>query len=309
VFVQGSAITLQNSLLAVNGGGNCSGSVQDGGFNLSFGDTTCPATFASGDPNLGPLQDNGGPAPTISLQAGSAAIDQIPAGGNCTATDERGAPRPGGSRCDIGAYEVVPPAAVSGAATNIFLTGATISGSVTPYAGSASVVFQYGTTKKYGKATSVQKIGGVTATPVTAKLSRLSANTTYHYRVVIVSMDGTAVGADRTFKTSVVPTISGLTIKPRSLKASSGTTISYNDSRVAMTTFKAFRCVKAKRGTCTRFVAAGSFTRKDIAGRNKLTIKRRFGRRSLIAGNYRLALTPRAAGKTGKTVTTTFRVT
>src|SRR6202011_2947984 len=89
---------------------NCAGAIRDGGHDLSSGDSTCPATFASGDPNLGPLQDNGGPAPTISLGTGSAAIDQIPpTGAGCPATDERGVPRPSGPGCDIGAYEVAPP--------------------------------------------------------------------------------------------------------------------------------------------------------------------------------------------------------
>jgi hypothetical protein len=313
VFDQGSAITVRNSLLSVNNGGNCSGSVLDGGFNLSFGDSSCPSTFASGDPNLGPLQDNGGPAPTISLQPGSAAINQIPASGsNCTATDERGVPRPQGSssaKCDIGAYEVTGPGAVTGPATKVSLTGATLNAAVTPNAGTSSVIFQYGTTTAYGAATSVQHIGGVTATPVTATLSGLKPKTTYHYRIVIVAMDGTAIGGDRTFTTSVKPAIAGLSITPKQFRASRGATISYRDSKAATTTLTAFRCIRFKRGRCTRYKRFASFRHADIAGRNNVTIRHRFGHRALVGGSYKLQLTPRLSGKAGRTVSTTFRVT
>ncbi|WP_300620977.1 choice-of-anchor Q domain-containing protein [Dokdonella sp.] len=57
---------------------------------------------------LGPLQDNGGPTPTIRPGPGSAAIDAI-APQDCTQPiDQRGVARPWGAGCDIGAVEVVP---------------------------------------------------------------------------------------------------------------------------------------------------------------------------------------------------------
>jgi CSLREA domain-containing protein len=59
----------------------------------------------SGDPDLGPLQDNGGPTHTMALGAGSPAID---AGDDtaCPSTDQRGVARPQGPHCDIGAFEL-----------------------------------------------------------------------------------------------------------------------------------------------------------------------------------------------------------
>jgi Immunoglobulin domain len=59
------------------------------------------------DPKLGSLADNGGPTLTMRLLPGSPAID---AGDNALApaTDQRGAPRPVGLACDIGAYEYDP---------------------------------------------------------------------------------------------------------------------------------------------------------------------------------------------------------
>ena len=196
-------------------------------------------------------------------------------------------------------------------ATNIGLNAGTVAASVTPYAGlgHAAVVFQYGTTTKYGKATGVQRLGGITATPVTAKLSGLKPNTLYHYRVVVVAMDGTATGKDATFTTSVTPAITGLSIKPKSFSAARGATVSYKDSRVAMSTLEALRCAQMKPGRCVRFVKFASFTRQDAAGLNKVTIKRRFGALGLQPGRYQLQLTPRSNGKAGKMVTATFSVT
>jgi hypothetical protein len=106
----------------------------------------------------------------------------------------------------------------------------------------------------------------------------------------------------------VIPAITRLSIRPRSFRASSAATISYTDSMAASTTLVAFRCVKSKGTRCTRYSKLGSFRHKDLAGSNKVKIKGRFGASKLQPGSYQLRLTPRAAGKTGKTVSTTFRV-
>lgn len=58
------------------------------------------------------LRDNGGPTVTLALLAGSAAIDTTNEATTCIdqnadpiTTDQRGAPRVEGARCDVGAYE------------------------------------------------------------------------------------------------------------------------------------------------------------------------------------------------------------
>jgi hypothetical protein len=67
-----------------------------------------PPVF-SPDPQLGPLQDNGGPTWTMAPAAGSPAIDAVLAPGNgAPATDQRGVARPYGAGVDIGAVEVAP---------------------------------------------------------------------------------------------------------------------------------------------------------------------------------------------------------
>lgn len=110
-------VTLQNSIVANNSGGNCSATLTSKGYNLS-GDNTCNfnniGDLNNTDPMLGPLQNNGGPTQTMALSSGSPAIDAgRPSGctdgqGHLLTTDQRGKPRhdtedSGG--CDMGAYE------------------------------------------------------------------------------------------------------------------------------------------------------------------------------------------------------------
>lgn len=84
----------------------------DSGTDCGLSDTT-PGQNDESDTNplLGPLQNNGGPTLTMALSPGSPALNKIPArGAGCPSTDQRGVPRPQGTGCDIGAYELqVPP--------------------------------------------------------------------------------------------------------------------------------------------------------------------------------------------------------
>ena len=115
--VEGSTAVLQNSIVANNTGGNCSGAVTSHGYNLS-GDSTCDFDGAGDlnntDPKLGRLRSNGGPTKTMALLPESPAIDSgNPSGctdgkGHLLKTDQRGRPRPDKedeSGCDRGAYE------------------------------------------------------------------------------------------------------------------------------------------------------------------------------------------------------------
>jgi hypothetical protein len=291
VLAAGFPTTLQNSLLFSNDGGNCSSLITDGGHNLSFAGSGCPATFASGDPDLGSLQNNGGATKTISLQPGSAAINQIPStGAGCPATDQRGVPRPSGSACDIGAYEVAPPLAQTTAVTKVTNTDATLSALVTPNAGPTIVVFDYGTSTKYGKTVAVSGVSGVTPVAALAKIGKLEPDTTYHYRVVVATMDGSATGADRTFATTSIPALSRLKV--------SGSQITYHDSEAAQTTFKIVRA----SGRNGKTVA--SFSHRDRKGANTLTFKRS----KLKPGKYVLQATPRFQRQSGARVSLKFTI-
>ncbi len=327
VYDAGATVaTIQNTLLFQNLGGNCSGPVTDAGHNLSDGAAGCPSTFAGGYPNLGPLQDNGGPTRTISLQSGSAAINQVPAtGAGCPATDQRGVPRPSGSACDIGAYEVAPPKAATGPATQVTLHGATLTAIVTPNSGDAAVSFAYGTRATYGFTTKIQVLEGVSAGPVLATLRGLRADTLYHYRVQVTAPDGTADGLAGTFVTSNGPVLGHLALRPArfaSTGPSPGTTISFTDTLAARTRFVVLaaargvrtggRCVAARHGVqgraCTRYVAVGGFQHVDVAGADHLRFSGRLAGRRLAPGAYELSATPTIAGHTGPTLTASFRI-
>ena len=89
--------------------------VTSSGYNIESPGDTCGldqgsdlvgASFESLE--LGPLQDNGGPTQTHALGEGSVAIDVIPADMCEVDEDQRGEPRPGGTMCDVGAFEMQP---------------------------------------------------------------------------------------------------------------------------------------------------------------------------------------------------------
>jgi LPXTG-site transpeptidase (sortase) family protein len=134
VLVQGTAsstIAFTNTIVANSTGGNClaqfDATISDGGNNLEWGSgapsNTCGFSTTSADPQLGPLQNNGGPTQTMALQIGSPAIDA----GNDTVcndsanpwsvngVDQRGLTRPIGAHCDIGAFEAPASAAAANA--------------------------------------------------------------------------------------------------------------------------------------------------------------------------------------------------
>ena len=73
--------------------------------NLSDGnDENCVAVPVIAEPKLGPLADHGGVVETVALLPGSPALDAAYAG-CAAAVDARGAARPAGVRCDVGAFE------------------------------------------------------------------------------------------------------------------------------------------------------------------------------------------------------------
>lgn len=118
IFNSLETISLRNSIVANNLGGNCtifSGSITSLGRNLDYGNTC--AFAASGDiintdPLLGPLANNGGPTMTHALLSGSPAINAADPT-TFPATDQRGVTRPQGAGPDIGAYELVPSIATA----------------------------------------------------------------------------------------------------------------------------------------------------------------------------------------------------
>jgi predicted outer membrane repeat protein len=124
----GSRLIVVNTLIAGNTVLNapiyndCDGMLEVYGWNLLSDVTGCTFSgngYASwGGISLnktGPLQNNGGPTWTHAILASSAAIDStidslgcVDETGLLLTTDQRGAPRPAGARCDVGAFEYSP---------------------------------------------------------------------------------------------------------------------------------------------------------------------------------------------------------
>jgi hypothetical protein len=95
-----------------------------------------------------------------------------------------------------------PPVVSTGGASGISATGATISGTVNPEGLKTSYEFQIGESSSYGGAQifgNAGEAGGEEA--VSTTLQYLVPGTTYHYRVVATSIDGTTYGPDETFTT------------------------------------------------------------------------------------------------------------
>lgn len=104
---------------AAGGGTDCAiaGTTISSGFNVG-GDASCAFVAGPGDqtnvgdPQLGPLTDNGGPTQTLLPLGTSPAAGAVPAA-SCTVftVDQRGVARPGGIDCEAGSVEIAEPVA------------------------------------------------------------------------------------------------------------------------------------------------------------------------------------------------------
>jgi hypothetical protein len=310
---------------------NCGGPIADGGHNLVFGDKTCPGINA--DPKLGSLRDNGGPAPTLALGSGSAAIDLVPPGTDCPQTDERGVARPHGAACDAGAYEVAPPLVEDAGGVARSASTATISADIGANLQDTRVVVRYGTTNAYGSTTAPQDVGSAAVnSPVSVPLSGLAAKTTYHAQVLATNGDGATSSSDVTFTTpasggggQVPPVLSRIRqsatrwlegrlrarISARR-RLPVGTTFRFELNEPATVTFSFTqsaagrivrgRCVAvtkrdARRRRCRRTVVRGTLSFAAHRGANTVRFQGVLARgRHLKPGTYTLAIAAALAG-------------
>jgi hypothetical protein len=111
-----SPVDLNNSIVADNTAYLYNPDISGNSFTLNYSLVENPDTagftgtgaITGQDPQLGPLQNNGGPTQTEAPAPTSPVIDKgDPAYVPPPATDQRGAPRKGGTRVDMGAVELV----------------------------------------------------------------------------------------------------------------------------------------------------------------------------------------------------------
>jgi len=87
-------------------------------------------------------------------------------------------------------------------ASSIGVSTATLNGLVNPNGHSAIYYFEYGTTNNYGTATAIMDAGsGEDEIAVSADLTALTSQTTYHFRLVVTRNPDTTFGEDLTFQT------------------------------------------------------------------------------------------------------------
>ncbi|HEX5761997.1 MAG TPA: IPT/TIG domain-containing protein [Solirubrobacterales bacterium] len=137
---------------------------------------------------------------------GTSATMTVPAGSTGT-VDVTATTAGGTSPIDADAkytYADPPGLTTSAGATGISQSAATVNAEVDPNGVALSKCeVEYGPTAAYGSRRSCASLPGAGTDPVAvqAVLSGLSANTTYHFRFIVVNAGGTMTGPDRTFAT------------------------------------------------------------------------------------------------------------
>jgi hypothetical protein len=127
---------------------------------------------------------------------------------------------------------LMPPVDTIQAATNIQPYSATVNGIVNGKGLSSTVTFEYGSTTAYGNSVTATQspVTGASNVAVSALLTGLQGNTTYHYRIKAVNAVNVSYSLDMSFTTSFsTPQLT--TNSPSSItgnSASSGGTITYD---------------------------------------------------------------------------------
>ncbi len=165
----------------------------DYGTSSAYGMTTSSVSAGSGSSASSVSADLSG------LQAGTTYHYRI------VATNGAGTSRGG----DAVFTTAVPPDVVTGTASSIGTSAATLNGTVDPNGRDTSYWFEYGTSTGYGARTSTQSAGsGTRSKAVSFRITGLEHGRTFHYRLVARSDAGTTEGDDSTFTTSTAPAVS-----------------------------------------------------------------------------------------------------
>ena len=174
----------------VNPGGQATTWFVEYGTSTSYGRQTAPQSAGSGTSNVAVSTALAGLAPTTTYHY------------RLVATNGAGT-----SRGADGIFTTTSgPVAVTGSASRVTATSATLAGTVDPNGRATTWHIEYGTTTGYGSTTAARSAGsGTTAINVSAVVSGLAGGRVYHYRLVATSDAGTSRGADRTFTTAGAP--------------------------------------------------------------------------------------------------------
>jgi phosphodiesterase/alkaline phosphatase D-like protein len=161
------------------------------GLTTGYGDTSKPGSAGHGTRNVSVRTAAGGLTPGTTYHYRLDATNQF----GTTAGRDRTFKTTGHP----------PPGVVTGTATQLSTTGATLTGSVNPSGGTTTYWFEYGTSTNYTVQTNHQTLASTTGaqTVLTPLQGLLAPGTVYHYRLV-ASHGGAAAttfGADATLMT------------------------------------------------------------------------------------------------------------
>jgi streptogramin lyase len=99
-----------------------------------------------------------------------------------------------------------PPRVVTGDATNLVSTTATLNAGINPVNSATSAGFEYGPTSAYGQTTTPKSLpAGTSLVPLSATLTGLTPGALYHFRATGTNGFGTTQGEDHTFTAGVPP--------------------------------------------------------------------------------------------------------
>lgn len=157
----------------------------------------------------------GGSGGNASNSSGNGGAGSVAGGAGSGACAESNTDRSGGSgaRGQVWVSYALPPTVTTGAATSLSVTEATLNGTVTSNGASTTVTFDYGLTTAYGSSAAAAQsplVAGASGTAVSAAVTGLACNTTYHFRAKGVNSAGTTNGNDLTFTTSACPTVTSI---------------------------------------------------------------------------------------------------
>ncbi len=165
-----------------------------------------------------------------------------------------------------------PPTVVTGTASAVSQTSAILGGSVNPNGGEVSECeLEYGTSTSYGSSTSCSPAPGSGSSPVavSASITSLAANTTYHFRIVATNAGGTSKGSDQTFTTLPNPptVVTGVAYGVSQTLAALDATVNPNGGEVS-------EC-KFEYGTSTSYGSSASCSPSPGSGGSPVAVPRR----------------------------------
>jgi phosphodiesterase/alkaline phosphatase D-like protein len=135
-----------------------------------------------------------------------------------------------------------PPTVETKPAFSVTQTTATLNATVNPNASEVSECkFEYGATETYGSSAPCSSLPGSGTSPVavSASVSGLTPNTTYHFRISATNAQGTSKGADETLKTvPKAPALAECGVEVAQTSATFCATVNPNGSQVTECIFE-----------------------------------------------------------------------